>query len=623
LRKQGSTRPAAVRWLGSAALFRALRKLARLAMDGDAIDARDWMQPNLLVWQRDHLESLTDPATWDTGPSAPEDGTLWCDYVADTGDDGQATHDLACLLQGDLWLVPQPDDLPATVCLSAHPNTLHLPRGAFLVLGGDTAYPVATAEAIRTRLIAPWEDASRQRVGAGIPPPSPRPLLGIPGNHDWADSLDGFGRLVRCPVPAPASSDLAPRPGAQGPLRLPGHISLQSASYFAVRLPWQWDLWAVDLHMGHLDYRQCVFFAQVDRRRQGPPEQRMGRKLVLLCPRPVIASCARDAQVERELERVVASGDPSCPPFQLRLDLAGDVHHYQRYALGADTEVPGGQRMAVVAGGGGAFIHSTHTPLGPLLAQMSYPTPEASQAVFQRLLIPWTLYQAGMLPWLLVLLQLGLLWRLMAPAQGRWLMALSPLAGLYGLWVGRSVSARSRRWAMGIGGGLGMLTAFGSAWLMSTWPAWGWATLLWGGLATLAGLSGGVRTRPGVHPAWAVLWVLAVAGLEAWLPYPAVLVPTLLPGTGQPAIAVGWAAVTLIGSPVLLGGYLLGALRMGAHLNEAAATRRCARYRHFIRFKLEPDRLTGYVIGIDRPSPLAGSQPEAQLIDQFTLIAHG
>lgn len=89
------------------------------------------------------------------------------------------------------------------------------------------------------------------------------------------------------------------------------------------------------------------------------------------------------------------------------------------------------------------------------------------------------------------------------------------------------------------------------------------------------------------------------------------------------AVAVGWAAVMLIGSPVLLGSYLLRALRMGAHLNEAAAALRCSRYRHFLRFKLEPGRLTGYVIGVDRLCPMAGGRPDAQLIDQFTLTAHG
>lgn len=161
---------------------------------------------------------------------------------------------------------------------------------------------------------------------------------------------------------------------------------LQSASYVAIRLPWQWDLWAVDLHTGHLDYRQRAFFAGIDRRRQGPPEQRTRGKLLLLCPRPVIASGARDARVARELDRVV-SADPTCPPFQLRLDLAGDVHHYQRYDLGADTGVPGSQRMAVVAGGGGAFLHPTQQPIGPLPAQVSYPTPEESQAAFRRLLL--------------------------------------------------------------------------------------------------------------------------------------------------------------------------------------------------------------------------------------------
>jgi hypothetical protein len=42
-------KPEVVRWYGSAGLFRQLRRMARLSWEEDVIDARDWMQPNVLV----------------------------------------------------------------------------------------------------------------------------------------------------------------------------------------------------------------------------------------------------------------------------------------------------------------------------------------------------------------------------------------------------------------------------------------------------------------------------------------------------------------------------------------------------------------------------------------------
>jgi hypothetical protein len=60
----------------------------------------------------------------------------------------------------------------------------------------------------------------------------------VPGNHDWYDSLDGFGRLFRLRVRMVAAGGDHRRPDRQGPLILQGHVPVQDASYFALRLPW-------------------------------------------------------------------------------------------------------------------------------------------------------------------------------------------------------------------------------------------------------------------------------------------------------------------------------------------------------------------------------------------------
>ncbi|HEU5077092.1 MAG TPA: hypothetical protein VFU02_23035, partial [Polyangiaceae bacterium] len=69
---------------------------------------------------------------------------------------------------------------------------------------------------------------------------------------------------------------------------------------------------------------------------------------------------------------------------------------------------------------------------------------------------------------------------------------------------------------------------------------------------------------------------------------------------------------------VWFGWYLAVALAFDAHFNEAGGAARLDRFRHFVRFKLEPDRLTGYVIGWQRPS-VDLEQLDARLVDVFTL----
>ena len=104
---------------------------------------------------------------------------VWIDFVADTGDD----HDLSLAV--------------ARMVLSDHTlggeEARRLPRGDVLVFGGDAAYPVSTGYELERRLLRPWNTVLRERA----PDPSRRVVLGIPGNHDWYDGLDGFGRLFR------------------------------------------------------------------------------------------------------------------------------------------------------------------------------------------------------------------------------------------------------------------------------------------------------------------------------------------------------------------------------------------------------------------------------------------
>ena len=92
---------------------------------------------------------------------------LYLDFVADTGDDVAVSRAVARLVFAPYEL-PNPDQ-PGVFLLA--------PRGDILLFGGDTAYPVATAEELMNRVIAPWnqvlqslpDDDGRRRVLLGVP----------------------------------------------------------------------------------------------------------------------------------------------------------------------------------------------------------------------------------------------------------------------------------------------------------------------------------------------------------------------------------------------------------------------------------------------------------------------
>ncbi len=89
------------------------------------------------------------------------------------------------------------------------------------------------------------------------------------------------------------------------------------------------------------------------------------------------------------------------------------------------------------------------------------------------------------------------------------------------------------------------------------------------------------------------------------------------------------ALVALLGACftcVWLGWYLAVASAFNAHNNEVGGAVRLDKYRHFIRFKLEPSRLTGYVIALDQPSldfaTAAGeANVRARLVDVIELTS--
>ncbi len=275
---------------------------------------------------------------------SPGSNELWFDYASDVGDGFNPTFHVAKHLAATR-VTPQGLDAP-------------LPRGRFLILGGDEVYPSATREGYEQRFIRPYEAAAYPRdTPDRITAPH---LYALPGNHDWYDGLANF------------MSIFAER-RAIGLWR-----TQQRMSYFAIRLPHRVWILAVDIGLaGELDASQVEYF-------QGLVRQHMkdgGR--IILCiaepdwvkPRPNVKNL-RDGLFYFERKLVDAFG-PGQPRANVRviLRLAGDLHHYRRHQSiegpppsdyaqqqGHKSPPQGPTRIVenITAGGGGAFLHPTH-----------------------------------------------------------------------------------------------------------------------------------------------------------------------------------------------------------------------------------------------------------------------
>jgi hypothetical protein len=263
------------------------------------------------------------------------DGELWLDYVADLGDGFNATYSVAYLLaQPALELAGQ-----------------RLPRGQLLLMGGDQVYPTANMEA--------YEDRCKGPYAAALPCPPrgvPRPTLyAIPGNHDWYDGLTAFLRLfVRI------KSD-----------NIGGWRIEQPRSYFAVELTAGWWLFAIDEQSGaYLDDPQVLYFERAAR--SLGPEHRV----IVMAPAPTWVKSVDQPKAYNTLDYFIRS-IIAPTGADVRLMLAGDLHHYSRYSTP--------DRQLITCGGGGAYLSSTHhlpdgicVPPGDAMTRKASPSREYS-----------------------------------------------------------------------------------------------------------------------------------------------------------------------------------------------------------------------------------------------------
>ncbi|KFI22483.1 hypothetical protein [Nitrosococcus oceani] len=399
--KSARTFKGPVAWLFGRQLIAGLKWIGMYAFFGDKLDSRDWMRPEIISR---HGE-------------APEEEAFWFDYLADSGDGQCATYNIAYLCQHDLWLPnenspPDRDQESKTVSLiGGGGNTFKLPRGEFLFVGGDTAYHIADYTTLAERFQRPFNWAYEDIFGPETRPETRRPIYGIPGNHDYYDALDGFNRQFLKPF----NQEHAQATEGAGPqLSLKGFERIQEASYVALKLPYDWWFWGLDTQAGEIDRRQAAFFLSLcnpgvsEATAESKTARKAPDKLIVATPEPT----TKFGQWAREEEAIVGtfkkldlapsflkSNAGNLPRSQCRLDISGDIHHYARYWGKGAADKSAHTRAnyaSVVAGGGGAFLHPSHTDVEEVAENQLYPPRKVShQLMTRRLLMPWNIFQGG------------------------------------------------------------------------------------------------------------------------------------------------------------------------------------------------------------------------------------
>ena len=270
---------------------------------------------------------------------------FWFDFMADTGDGWDSTYAVARLL--------------AAQHINPSGCNENLPRGRVLIMGGDEVYPTPSAEDYKQKLENPFFEAYRKNPWPDTEAPD---LYAIPGNHDWYDGLSAFLNLF-CWRQRDGVWSFA-RPG--GPIG--GRRTRQTRSYFALKLPQNWWLWALDIQLSdYIDQQQVNFFDHVARNWMGD-----NSNLIICTGQPDWAYVDTE-DPERTFDHfsyMESLARKAKKGHRVRLVLTGDSHHYSRY-----TE---GDRNYITAGGGGAFLHPTHQ-LKDRTFQWLWPPPDGPE----------------------------------------------------------------------------------------------------------------------------------------------------------------------------------------------------------------------------------------------------
>lgn len=235
------------------------------------------------------------------------------------------------------------------------PGFLKMSEGTrFAIIASDVIYPTGSVNEYGPKFFRPYQDFDA-------------PIYAVPGNHDWYDGLGGFMRVF-CGAPElpPESAPVFPsrawwrrlfwkNPDVPDEKRLAEAESLRSRPAQRATQPgpyWMMDagplrIIGIDTGIiGGIDAEQGEWLRRVS---QGP------RPKLLITGKPIYADGTyRPCPIEGggTVDEIVR--DPACNYVAA---IGGDIHNYQHYPV----KVGDRTIQYLVSGGGGAFMHATHT----------------------------------------------------------------------------------------------------------------------------------------------------------------------------------------------------------------------------------------------------------------------
>jgi Calcineurin-like phosphoesterase len=263
------------------------------------------------------------------------------------------------------------------------PGALKIGDGTdFMLIASDVIYPVGSVNDYPKKFYCAYQDY-------------PGPIYAVPGNHDWYDGLSGFMRVF-CGGPVepqppgpwkgafswlarwlwrpPAKADEAALAAGARLRDQPAQRATQPGPYWAIDTP-SLRIVGIDTGItGDIDRAQGEWLRQVS-----------------AGPKPKLLITGKPLYVDDEHHRGPIEGggfvddivaDPACAYVAA---IGGDIHNYQHYPV----KVGDRTIQYIVSGGGGAFMHATHTiPRTTLIEESTfkcYPLRGDSLAFYSRL----------------------------------------------------------------------------------------------------------------------------------------------------------------------------------------------------------------------------------------------
>jgi Calcineurin-like phosphoesterase len=247
---------------------------------------------------------------------------IWIDYVADLGEGWNSTYAIACAV------VEASREFEYTDAETGETKSAETRRGDLLLFGGDEVYPTADRVEYNQRLVEPYRNAFPARPRAEHPH-----VFAIPGNHDWYDSLISFSRLF-C-----------------SQRWFTAWRTRQTRSYFALKLPHGWWLLGTDVQLdSDIDAPQVEYFKSVAAHIEETD------RIILCNAEPHWIYAKMYEQMDSNYSENNLSFLEEMLGKKIAVFLAGDLHHYRRHEAADKSST-----QKITAGGGGAFLHPTHT----------------------------------------------------------------------------------------------------------------------------------------------------------------------------------------------------------------------------------------------------------------------